>query len=61
MNPLVVTLPIGIALGLVLTFTHRSVRGRGVGAKIGLGVVAGFGVSILLNAVWEVVGLAGGG
>lgn len=59
MWPAALTLPLGMILGFALVFTHRSMKARGIGAKIGLGFVAGFGIFILLNAVIEVMGFAG--
>lgn len=59
MWPLALTLPLGTLLGFMLVFTHRSTKARGIGAKIGLGLVARFGLCILLNAVIEILGFAG--
>ena len=59
MWPLAVTLPLGLILGLVLTFTHRSMKTKSTAAKIGIGLLAGFGISVLLNALIEVLGYAG--
>jgi hypothetical protein len=52
-----VTLPLGIVLGLILVFTHRSMKTKGIAPKIGIGIIAGFGICILLNAVLEVIGI----
>ena len=59
MWPMAVTLPLGLFLGFILVFTHRSMKARGLGARIGIGLVAGFGICILLNAIIEVLGYAG--
>ena len=59
MWPTVVTLPLGLILGFVLAFTHRSMKPRGLAAKMGIGLLAGFGIYILLNAIVEVLDYAG--
>ena len=59
MWPMVVTLPLGLILGFILVFTHRSMKARGLAAKIGIGLLAGFGICIPLNAVIEDLGYAG--
>jgi hypothetical protein len=59
MGPLIFTLPVGMALGLTLAFSHRSMKTKGVGAKIAIGLLAGLGICVLLNAVWEGLGMAG--
>ena len=59
MWPMAVTFPLGLILGFILVFKHRSTKANGVPAKIGIGIVAGFGICILLNALIEVLDLIG--
>ena len=59
MWPMVVTLPLGLILGFILAFTHRSMKASGLAAKMGIGLLAGFGVCILLNAIIEFLDLGG--
>ena len=54
-----VTLPRGLILGFILDFTHPSIKARGLAAKMGIGILAGFGICILWNAVIEVLGYTG--
>ncbi|MGE3820244.1 MAG: hypothetical protein AB7I30_12560 [Isosphaeraceae bacterium] len=61
MWPLALNLPLGLILGLVLAFTHKSMKSKTTVAKIAIGVVAGFGIFIVLNAVFELLGFAGVG
>ena len=56
---MVVTFPLGMVLGLILAFTHRSIKTKGIAAKMGIGILAGFGICILLNAVLEVMDFGG--
>lgn len=58
---LALTLPLGIVLGLVLAFTHKSIKPRGIPAKIGIGFVAGLGICVVINSIIEMAGYAGGG
>ena len=59
MFPMAVTFPLGLILGFMLVFKHRSMKAKGVPAKIGIGLVAGFGICILLNAFIEILDLIG--
>ena len=59
MWPMVLTLPLGLIFGVILAFTHRSMKARGFAAKMGIGLLAGFGMCILLNAIIEILNLVG--
>jgi hypothetical protein len=50
---------IALPLGFILVFTHRSTKPKGLVAKIGVGLLAGFGICILLNAIIEVLDYGG--
>jgi hypothetical protein len=58
MGVLIVTLPLGMALGLVLAFKHSSMAAKGMGTKVVVGLAAGLGICAPLNAVWEGIGMA---
>jgi hypothetical protein len=57
MWPSILTFPLGITIGLILVFTHSSFKSKGLGAKIAIAFLAGFGVFILLNAAVELLAL----
>ena len=54
----VVTLPLGLVLGLMLSFDHKSMKTKGVFAKIFIGLFAGLGIFVFLNGLCEIIGVA---
>ena len=50
---------VGLLLGVLLVFRHRSTKDKSMGAKVGLGLLAGIGIGVLLNAGREVAEMAG--
>ena len=58
MSHVVVTLPLGLVLGLMLSFNHKSMKTKGVFAKIFIGLFAGLGISVFLNGLCEIIGVA---
>lgn len=55
------TVPVGLIAGVALAFTHRSLKGKGVAIRIGIGLVAGLGIATVLNAAIDSLQLAAGG
>ncbi|MHC4406620.1 MAG: hypothetical protein ACYTG0_43910 [Planctomycetota bacterium] len=59
MWPLALTLPLGVALVMLLVFFHPSTKAKGVPAKVAIGLAVGFGLCMLLTALIEVLDRAG--
>ena len=50
-------LAIGIPAGMLLVFTHRMTRTKSLGSKLAIGLLAGLGVGVLINAILDAAGL----
>jgi hypothetical protein len=42
----------------MLSFNHKSMKTKGVFAKIFIGLFAGLGISVFLNGICEILGVA---
>ena len=52
---------LGIPAGFVLVFKHKTTRDKSLAAKLGIGLLAGLGACIGINAAVEIIQMIMGG